>query len=156
MSGLGLLQPMTRRALARPSNRRPRRADRTGLPRLSRRARLAPALPPKQPLWPSHALLRASWVCPRAHGPIRPRALAWRGRGAGDAAVFLEALVSGHSDLRPRKLVRRPSVHPELGQGQVVAGTQPPGPVLACLITYPGSENSGSHLDLGRGSPGLQ
>lgn len=86
------------------------------------------------------------------HGPIRPRALAWRGRGAGDAAVFLEALVSGHSDLRPRKLVRRPSVHPELGQGQVVAGTQPPGPVLACLITYPGSENSGSHLDLGRGT----
>lgn len=67
MSGLGLLQPMTRRALAHPSNRRQRRADRTGLPRLSRRARLAPALPPKQPLWPSHALLRASWVCPRAH-----------------------------------------------------------------------------------------
>lgn len=41
-------------------------------------------------------------------------------------------------------------VHLELGQGQGVAETQPPGPVLSSLVTYQGPENSVGYLDLGQ------
>lgn len=100
--------------MAYPSNRR-RRADGTGLPRPSRRARLAPALPPKQPLWPSHTSL-GPLGC--VHGPTAQTSPPCPGlarQGLGDAAILLEALISGHSDLCLRKLVMKSLCPPGTG-----------------------------------------